>query len=119
MHKLFLYSAYGYLLCSGAIHFYVDVVQQHLRGQRDHGSETTLYNGLHSAYSLGQVVFASFALLLIWRGSDLMSERLGQGLSLMAVAGWLVICFLFIEYIPPRVHMFIVLSFLVAAAITS
>lgn len=119
MHKALLYGAYGYLFVSAVLHFYIDVVQQHIRGQRPPSTETTLYNGLHSAYSLGQVLFAAIALALIWRGSDLMSQRLGQGLGLVAVAGWLAICFLFIEYTPPRIHMFIVLGLLIAAAFAS
>jgi hypothetical protein len=119
MLKILLCGAYGYLSVSALLHFYIDVVQQHIRGQRPPGTEATLYNGLHSAYSLGQVLFASIALVLIWRGSDFMSQRLGQGLDLAAVAGWLAICFLFIEYTPPRIHMFLVLGLLIAVAFAS
>lgn len=54
MHKIFGYSAFGWLSLSGVLHFFVDVVSQHYRGKRLPGLETTYYYGMHTAYALGQ-----------------------------------------------------------------
>jgi hypothetical protein len=119
VHKNLLYGAYGLLLVGGTLHFCIDVVSQYLRGKRIPGPEATLYYGLNSAYALGQVLFALLALLLIRSGAGLMSQRLGQGLSFVAVAGWLAICFAFIEYPEPKISLAIVLVLLVGAAATA
>ena len=119
MHKKLLYAAYGYLLVTAVLHYLIDVVAQYLRKHRPPSAATTMYWGLHSAYSLGQVVFALTALLLVYRGSALVSQRSGQVISIAAVVGWLLICFGFVEYIPPRINMVIVLALLIAAALTS
>ena len=119
MHKTLLYAAYGYLLVTGVLHYLIDVVAQYARKHRAPSATTTMYWGLHSAYSLGQVVFALTALLLVHGGSPLFSQRSGQALSIIAVVGWLLICFAFVEYIPPRINMAIVLVLLIAAALTS
>jgi hypothetical protein len=65
MHKIFLYTAYGWLLLGGTLHFFIDVVSQYWRGKRVPGPEATLYYGLNSAYALGQILFAILALLVI------------------------------------------------------
>src|SRR5688572_4461803 len=84
MQRTFLYAAYGYLCFAGVLHFIIDVMSQYLRGQRAPSSETTLYYGLHSAYSLSQVLFATMALLIIRSGSDLMSQSVSFALSFLA-----------------------------------
>jgi hypothetical protein len=75
MHKILLYATYGSLLLGSALHFCIDVVAQYWRGKRPAGVETALYYGLHSAYTLGQVLFAIVVLLLIHRGVPFFDER--------------------------------------------
>lgn len=118
MQRTFLYAAYGYLCFAGVLHFIIDVMSQYFRGQRTPSSETTLYYGLHSAYSLSQVLFAAMALLIIRSGSDLMSQNVSFALSFLATAAWLAICFAFIEYTPPKINMAIVFALLLAAVAT-
>ncbi|MFD4637716.1 hypothetical protein ACFWN2_10405 [Lentzea sp. NPDC058436] len=119
VHKVLLHSSYGYLLLSAVLHFFVDVLQQYWRGERPPGAESTYYYGLHTAYSLGQVAFAVLALIVIGTGSDFLSGFLGQLLSIALVAAWFVLCLVFFEYFPPKLHLMIVSVLLVAAAVTS
>ncbi len=79
------------------------MVSQHRRGKRVPSVETTLYYGLHSAYALGQALFALVALLLIRRGVPFVDEWQGWALGFVAAAAWLAICFAFIEYREPRI----------------
>jgi hypothetical protein len=118
MHKRLLYGGYGFLLTSGVLHFFIDVVGQHVRHKRTPGPETTMYYGLHSAYSLGQVVFALAAFMIMRTGSDLMSRPSGQTLGFAAATGWLAVCLRFIEYAPPKYNILVVQAFLTAAALT-
>lgn len=119
LHKGLLYGAYGYLLVAGILHYYLDVFLQYRSGQRAPGNETNLYYGLHTAYSLGQIVFAVLALIVVSHGSDIMSRWPGQVLSVIAVLGWLTISVFFAPYVPPRINMGIVGVLLIAAAITA
>lgn len=114
-----LYLAYGWLFASGLLHYAIDVVSQYLRGVRQPGPLTTLYYGLHTAYSVGQMAFAGLALLVLWSGSDLLSRHVGFGLSIVAVAAWLVVSIVYSEYTPPRVNAAIVLALLVGAFLVS
>lgn len=118
-HRRFLYAAYGFLLFTGGAHFLVDVVLHHFAGRQEPGLVATYYYGLHSAYSLGQVLFALAAIMVIRSESDLMSRAPGQVLSFSAVAGWFAVCLLFMDYTPPWVNLAIVFALLVAAAITA
>lgn len=118
MHKLLLYAGYGFLLLTGVLHFFVDVVAHHFRHQQGTDPETTMYYGLHSAYSLGQIVLGLLAILIIHSGSNLMNRPLGQALGLFAGAGWLAISLKFIAYAPPKFNIVVVLMLLVAAAFT-
>ena len=52
MHKKLLYAAYGYLLVTAVLHYLIDVVAQYVRKHRAPSAATTIYWGLHSAYSL-------------------------------------------------------------------
>lgn len=117
MHKALLYTAYGWLLLGSALHFFIDVVSQHLRGKRVPGVETTLYYGLHSAYALGQALFAIVALLLIRRGVPFFDEWPGWVLGFAAAAAWMTICLAFIEYREPRIVIGIFTALLLAAAL--
>jgi hypothetical protein len=118
MHKIFLYAAYGWLLLGSTLHFCIDVVSQYWRGRRTPGVETTLYYGLHSAYTLGQVLFALVALLLIRRGVPFFDEWQGWALGYAAAAAWLTICFAFVEYREPRIVVGLFAVLLAGAAFT-
>ena len=102
LHEVLLYSAYGWLLLSGLLHFSIDVVLQALRGRRAPGPEATLYYGLNSAYALSQVLFANLALFALRRGFTGLGKWPGVSLGLFATAAWLCLCFLFLEYPQPR-----------------
>jgi hypothetical protein len=119
VHKKFLYAAYGFLLLTGVMHFLIDVVRHHFAGLQEPGLAATYYYGLHSAYSLGQVLFALAAIMVIRSGSDLMSRAPGRMLSFSAIAGWFAICLLFMDYTPPWVNLVIVFALLTAAAATA
>lgn len=84
MHKYLIYAAYGWLALSGTLHFVVDVVSQHLRGKRTASLETTLYYGLNSAFSLGQVAFGLLGLFLAWRHMGILNQTPVLALSLIA-----------------------------------
>jgi hypothetical protein len=118
MHKYIVYAAYGWIALSGALHFAVDVVSQYLRGKREPGLETTLYYGLNSAFSLGQVAFGLFGIFLAWKAMSLLSETPVLILSVAAALGWLAIAFMFMEYWEPRLNVGIFLALLVAAFVT-
>lgn len=118
MHKNIVYAAYGWLVLTGILHFAVDVVSQHLRGKRAPGLETTLYYGLNSAFSLGQVAFGLLGLFLAWRAMDLLSEKPVLILALAAGSGWLAVTFLFMEYWEPKVNVAIFCALIVAALAT-
>jgi len=118
MHKNIIYAAYGWLVLTGVLHFVVDVVSQHLRGKRSPSLETTLYYGLNSAFSLGQVVFGLMGLLLAWRAMGLLSETPVLILALVAGIGWLALTFLFMAYWEPKVNVAIFCALILAALAT-
>ncbi|MEL1265650.1 hypothetical protein [Pseudoxanthomonas putridarboris] len=118
MHKYIVYAAYGWLALSGSLHFIIDVVSQYLRGKREPGLETTLYYGLNSAFSLGQVAFGLLGLFLAWRAMDLLSATPVLILSVLAAFGWLAITFLFMEYWEPKLNVGIFCVLIVAAFVT-
>lgn len=117
MHKYLLYSSYGWLALSGALHFAIDVASQFFRGKREPGLETTLYYGLNTAFSLGQVAFGLLGVFLAWRARSLLSATPIQILSIAAALGWLAITFMFMEYCEPKLNAGIFLALVVAAAI--
>ncbi|SDR05349.1 hypothetical protein [Pseudoxanthomonas sp. CF125] len=118
MHKYLVYAAYGWLTLSGTLHFVVDVVSQHLRGKRTPGLETTLYYGLNSAFSLGQVVFGLLGLFLAWRHIDILSQAPVLGLSLVAGIGWLALTFLFMGYWEPKLNVSVYCILILAVIVT-
>jgi hypothetical protein len=118
MHKYIVYAAYGWLALSGALHFIVDVASQYLRGKREPGLETTLYYGLNSAFSLGQLAFGLLGVFLAWRAMDLVSATPVLILSIAAALGWLAITFMFMEYWEPKLNAGIFLALLVAVFVT-
>jgi len=119
MHKWLMYTAFGWLVFAGVTHFAVDVVSYHLRGKLPPGAETTLlYNGMHSAYALGQVGFGVLALMVAARAMPLLSATPMLALALLAGLGWLAIAFLFSPYLPPRVNAGVFCALVVAAWLT-
>ncbi len=118
LHKNILYAAYGWLVLTGVLHFVVDVVSQHLRGKRSPSLETTLYYGLNSAFSLGQVVFGLLGLFLAWRAAGLLGETPVLILALLAGIGWLALTFLFMAYWEPKVNVAIFCALILAAFAT-
>ena len=118
MHKYIIYAAYGWLALSGTLHFIVDVVSQYLRGKRLPGAETTLYYGLNSAFSLGQVVFGLLGLWVALRAMNVLNEMPVMILSVAAAFGWLAITLLFMEYWEPKLNMAIFFVLITAAALT-
>lgn len=104
MHKLIVYTAYGWLVLSGVLQFVIDVLFQHLRGKRIPSPETTLYYGLNSAFSLGQVIFGLICLWIAWRSIALLNELPILILSTVAACIWLIITLLFMEYWEPKLN---------------
>lgn len=117
MNKHVFSLAYGWLAFTGAMHFVIDVVSQHLRGKHVPSTETTLYYGLHSAFALGQFVFGLLGLWLAWRSRDLLNELPVVALSLAAAVGWLAIAVLFMEYWQPKLNTALFGVLVVAAAL--
>ncbi len=118
MHKYVVWTAYGWLALSGALHFGIDVVSQYLRDKRVPGPETTLYYGLNSAFALGQVGFGLLGLFLAWRAMNLLDETPVQILSVAAAFGWLAIALLFMDYWEPKLNVGIFCALVVAAIAT-
>lgn len=118
MHKYLVYAAYGWLTLSGTLHFLVDVVSQHLRGKRVAGLETTLYYGLNSAFSLGQVAFGSLGLFLAWRAMHILDQTPVMVLSFAVGVGWLALTFLFMGYWEPKLNAGIFCVLIIAAFAT-
>lgn len=119
MHKYIVYTAYGWLSLSGTLHFIIDVVSQYLRGKRAASVETTLYYGLNSAFSLGQVAFGLLGLWVAWRAIGLLSETPALVLSVAVAFAWLAITFLFMDYWEPKLAVGIFCVLIVAAALTA
>jgi len=116
-HHLF-YAAYGWLALSGVLHFGADVVSQYLRGKREPGLETTLYYGLNTALSLGQLMFGLLGLYVAWKAMHLLAATPALVLALAAGLGWLAIGFVFIEYWQPKLNITIFCVLIVAAFAT-
>jgi hypothetical protein len=118
MHKYLVYTAYGWLALSGSLHFVVDVVSQYLRDKREPGLETTLYYGLNSAFSLGQIAFGLLGLFLARRSMPLLTQAPVMLLSFAAALGWLAITFLFMQYWEPKLNASIFCVLLLAVFLT-
>lgn len=105
MNKLFAYAAFGWLAFSGVMHFFVDVVSQHLRGLRMPGVETTLYYGLHTAYATGQALFGILGLLVIRHAFSVFEQGPAKALCVAAFCAWTAICLAFVEYWEPLLNL--------------
>lgn len=117
MHRIFAYSAFGWLALSGMLHFIVDVVSQHVLGKREPGLETTLYYGLHTAYAAGQVLFGLLALSVTRRAPRLLGQWPVKALCIAAFLAWGAICLTSIEYWQPAATLTI-FGLLLALALT-
>ncbi len=118
LHRWLVYAAYGWLVFTGAAHFFVDVVSQHLRGVRVAGVEAELYYGLNTAFALGQLVFGLMGVWLASRAPHLLKEAPALVLSAAAGLGWLVVTLLFMNYWEPKLNaaVFCLLVLAVAAS---
>ena len=119
MQNYLIYSAFGWLILSGTLHFAIDVVSQYVRGKRAPSVETTLYYGLNSAFSLGQVAFGLLGLCIAWRAMYLFNETPVLILSAFVGVGWLAITFLFMEYLEPKFAVGIFCLLIVAALVAN
>ncbi|KAF1044965.1 MAG: hypothetical protein GAK35_01535 [Herbaspirillum frisingense] len=103
-HIIF-YAAYGWLTFSGLCHFMIDVAFQKLRGVRPPGIETSLYYGLNSAFSIGQIAFGALGLYLAWRCMHVLQELPVLVLALVSGLAWLLITFLYMSYWEPKLNV--------------
>lgn len=97
MRTKFLYAAYGWLWVSGILHFGLDVISQYVRGKRAPGREATLYYGLNTTYTFGQVLVAILALFAILQGVVATGQWPGLSIGFGAALAWLTI-----EYLQPK-----------------
>src|SRR5712691_11963586 len=102
MHKILVFTAFGWLTFGGTLHFAIDVVSQYLRGKRVPGPETTLYFGLNTAFALGQILFGLLGLLVGRQALEVLGQWPAVVLCLAATIGWLAFSFIFLEYWEPK-----------------
>lgn len=118
VHKYLLYTAYGWLVATGSLHFIVDVLSQWLRGKREPSLETTLYYGLNSAFALGQVAFGLLGIFVAWRAMGVLTQMPALILVLAVALGWLAITFLFMDYWEPKFNAGVFCALIVAVLVT-
>jgi len=118
MKNYLIYAAFGWLSLTGLLHFIIDVVSQYIRGKRSPGLETTLYYGLNSVFSLGQLAYGLLGLYLAWRAKSLLVETPVLVLSLSVGLGWLATTFFFMEYWEPKLNVAIFCLLILAVFIT-
>ncbi len=119
MNKTLIYATYGWLTLSGTLHFIVDVVSHLIRGKHAPGPEATLYYGLHSAFSLGQVTVGLFGLFLAWHAMHLVTSTSVLVLTLAAGLGWWAITFLHMSYWEPKLNVGIFCALALAALVVN
>ncbi len=119
MHKALLYSAFGWLAFSGAMHFVIDVASQYLRGKRAVSVETTLYYGLNTSFAMGQAAFGLICLWLAWRAPEILGAWPVMALAFVAAAAWLAISLAFMDYWEPTMSVCIFAVLLIAVALTA
>jgi len=117
MSKYLVYASFGWLTLSGMLHFLIDVVSHAIRGKHPPGPETTLYYGLNTAFSLGQVAFGLLGLFLAWRAMALVTETPVLVLTLAAGLGWWAVTFLFMSYWEPKLNVGIFCALTLAALV--
>lgn len=116
MHVRLVRLAFGWLTVTGALHFCIDVVAQHLRGLHPPGAEiTTLHHGLHSAYALGQVALRGLALLVAPRAFAPVAPRPVLAWAPASGLGWMVVSHVLTPYWQPAVNAGVFCALVVAA----
>ncbi len=119
MERILMLAAFGWLTFGGVVHFVIDVVSQAMRGARAPGPATTAYYGLHSSYALSQVLLAACGFLIAFGAPELLRATSLKVVCLVALAAWLTICVLFVEYWQPRLIAGIFGALVVSAAVAS
>ncbi len=117
MTRYLVHATYGWLLLTGLLHFFIDVVSHMVRGKHPPGAEATLYYGLNSAFSLGQVALGAVGLLLASHAVPSVNGWPMKSIALAAGLGWLVITWLFMGYTEPRVNAAIFCALAMAALV--
>jgi hypothetical protein len=56
MHKILIFTAFGWLTLAGLLHFAIDVVSQYARGKRAPGPETTLFYSMNTTAATTQTM---------------------------------------------------------------
>ncbi len=118
-HRAWCYAAYGWLLVGALLHFGIDVLAQYARGHRAPGPETTLYYGVHSAYALGQVLFAALGLVALRGGGAAVGRGPGLLVGFGAALAWLAVAVLFLGYWQPRMVVALFAALLAGAALAA
>ncbi len=119
IQKIIFTTAFGWLILAGVLHIAVDVVSQHLRGVRIPSPETTLYFGLHIAYSLGQILFGAMGLLVTWVESGANKASPMLLLIIASAVAWILFALYFIDYSPPKVMIGIYATLIILAILAS
>lgn len=112
------YGAYGFLAFAGTLHFIIDVVSQKLRGVRVPSPETTLYYGLNTCFSIGQVALGAIGVWLMIKAPDLVKSAPMTVITLLAAIAWLAVTFLFIEYREPKIAVSVFVAIFLASVVT-
>lgn len=116
--KYLTYGAYGLLAVGGTLHFIADVVSQKLRGVRAPSPETTLYYGLNTCFSIGQVALGAVGLWLMMNAPELVKSTPMTVITLLAGLSWLAVTFLFIEYREPKAAMAVFVALFIASVVS-
>lgn len=119
MYRGLVWGTFSWLTFSGTLHFLVDVVSQYVRGVREPSPATTLYWGLHSSFSLGQVAVGALGLVLASQSPALLRAWPVQAIVVVAAVLWLAIALFFIEYTPPKVNAGVTLALVLAMVVSS
>lgn len=96
----------------------IDVVSQKLRGVRVPSPETTLYYGLNTCFSIGQVALGAIGVWLMLRAPELVRSLPMTLITLLAGLAWLAVTFLFIEYREPKIAVSVFLAIFIASVLT-
>lgn len=90
-------------------------MSQKLRGVRAPSPDTTLYYGLNTCFSIGQVALGAVGVWLLVRAPELVRSAPMTVITLLAGLAWLAVTFLFIEYREPKIAVSVFLALFVAS----
>lgn len=113
------FVAYGWIILSGIMHFIVDVAAQYLRGAREPSTETTYYYAMNTAFSLGQLIFGLFGLLLLLQAPKLMTQWPVITLTFSAAILWFLYSLVFLPYKEPKFVSAAVVLLVIAAIVSN